>query len=141
MDYYLKKCKGTCLKGKDVSTTNCIGYDQKLKECQYRKSNQFEQCWCPYYNPSEEEKNYPQDFNEVVGDRYYRRPFRIIMFYFMLFFIIVFSICLYTQTLWGLDIMPVYLIFFSVITLIGNKLYYKDRFLVAIINQQGIYTR
>lgn len=142
MNYsYLRKCKGICLKGKDVSSTNCIGYDPDHEECEYRRRNEFNECWCPYYNPSEEEKNYSEDFNEVIGDRYYRRPFRIIMFYLMLFFIIVFLICLYTQSDWGLGAMLVYLIFFSIITLIGNKLYYKDRFLVAVINEQGIYTR
>lgn len=141
---YLKKCRGSCLKNKDVSQTSCIGINQGKKECYKRQRSDFEKSSCPYYIPLANEKNYTQDWDTVIGKNYYRKPFRILWFYTLLVFIIpTFFLIMqkgFRDSLFLLPIIIKGIICVAIITFLGN-LFFKNKILVAIINEEGIYTR
>ena len=142
----LKKCRGTCQKGKDVADTNCIGFHPGHGDCRYSRVGGFRHGFCPYYNPVPNEKNYSGVMEAVQGIRYYRRPFRVCWFPILL---ILSTSLLYSVIsgniepflLFSQGSLPFFVPCF-IIVCAGGFLYqkYGKNTLVAVINEDGIYT-
>lgn len=148
MDYHLlKKCRGSCKKGRDVSETNCIGFNPEHPDCRYRIFNNYNHGFCPYYIPTQNEKNYHKEIRDIVGVRYMRQPFSMVWAPILLALL---TSLVYTVI--NMDIAPFlfalqgyipYYIFCFCISLLGNRLYakYGKDPLIAVLNKEGIYTQ
>lgn len=142
----LKKCRGSCQKGKAVAHTNCIGFHPEHKDCRYSRARGFRHGFCPYYIPAPNEKNYSGVIEEIQGMRYNRRPFHILWFPILLIFSmsLVYSVInrdIEALLFFSKGLLPFYILCF-IIVCIGDLLYqkYGKNKLVAVINDDGIYT-
>lgn len=145
-DYrFLKKCRGTCQKGRHVNETNCIGINPQHSDCQFSNKNRFMLGFCPYYCPTENEKNYSGDIENVEGIRYIRQPFSGV--WYLVIFIII---CIFLSSIikGSLNfylfskIAFVLCILAFIISLLGNLIYVKinGNDIIAVINEKGVYT-
>ena len=142
----LKKCRGTCNKGKNTEDTNCIGFHAGQPDCRYSRVSGFRHGFCPYYNPAPHEKNYSKELEKIQGVRYYRRPFRVLWIpvLLMLAMSLVYSVIhgdMEAFLFFFTGLLPYCLLCFITVC-VGNSLYkkYGKNPLVAVIHEDGIYT-